>query len=126
MKEPRYLAVELLNKTFKNNGYSNIQLNYGLEKSEMNDRDKRLCSVIYLLCPGLCRRATCVHQSLIGCLKKDAAQDPGHCDGCPDDQKCFLHALCLQQLSAQWCQKKSAKSVGSYHNRRSRRYRMIL
>lgn len=47
MKEPRYLAVELLNKTFKNNGYSNIQLNYGLEKSEMNDRDKRLCSVIY-------------------------------------------------------------------------------
>ena len=47
MKEPRYLAVELLNKTFKNNGYSNIQLNYGLEKSEMNDMDKRLCSVIY-------------------------------------------------------------------------------
>ncbi|MCD8187873.1 MAG: 16S rRNA (cytosine(967)-C(5))-methyltransferase RsmB [Ruminococcus sp.] len=47
MKNPRHLAVELLNKTFKNNSYSNIQLSSGLDSSEMTDRDKKLCSVIY-------------------------------------------------------------------------------
>ena len=47
MKEPRYLAVSLLDKTFRSGSYSNIQLASGLDKSEMSDRDKRLCSVIY-------------------------------------------------------------------------------
>lgn len=47
MKEPRFLAVELLDKTFRSNSYSNIQLGHGLEQSEMSERDKRLCSVIY-------------------------------------------------------------------------------
>ena len=47
MKNARFLAVELLNKTFTNSGYSNIQLGAGLEKSALDERDKRLCSVIY-------------------------------------------------------------------------------
>lgn len=47
MTNPRYLAVNLLNKTFKNNSYSNIQLSHGLESSEMTERDKKLCAVIY-------------------------------------------------------------------------------
>lgn len=47
MKNARFLAVELLNKTFTKNGYSNIQLGAGLEKSALDERDKRLCSVIY-------------------------------------------------------------------------------
>ncbi|MBE6859827.1 MAG: 16S rRNA (cytosine(967)-C(5))-methyltransferase RsmB [Ruminococcus sp.] len=47
MKDPRFLAVQLLDKTFRSGSYSNIQLGSGLEKSEMSDRDKRLCSVIY-------------------------------------------------------------------------------
>ena len=47
MKNPRYLAVELLNKTFRNGSYSNIQLSHGLDRSDMPVRDKKLCSVIY-------------------------------------------------------------------------------
>ncbi len=47
MKNARFLAVELLNKTFMNGGYSNIQLGAGLEKSGLDERDKRLCSAIY-------------------------------------------------------------------------------
>ena len=47
MKNARFLAVELLGRTFKNNGYSNIQLGAGLEKSGLDERDKRLCSMLY-------------------------------------------------------------------------------
>lgn len=47
MANPRYLAVKLLNKTFASGSYSNIQLSHGLSESDMTDRDKKLCSVIY-------------------------------------------------------------------------------
>lgn len=47
MKNARFLAVELLDKTFMNGGYSNIQLGAGLEKSSLDERDKRLCSAVY-------------------------------------------------------------------------------
>lgn len=47
MKKPRYLAVELLNKTFRSGSYSNIQLSHGLSSSEMTNRDRKLCSAIY-------------------------------------------------------------------------------
>ncbi|MBQ8296210.1 MAG: 16S rRNA (cytosine(967)-C(5))-methyltransferase RsmB [Ruminococcus sp.] len=47
MNNPRYIAVELLNKTFRKGSYSNIQLSSGLDSSELSDRDKKLCSVIY-------------------------------------------------------------------------------
>lgn len=47
MKNIRFFVVELLNKTFKNNGYSNIQLNNGLEKSDFDARDKRFASLLY-------------------------------------------------------------------------------
>lgn len=47
MNNPRYLAVSLLNKTFGSGSYSNIQLGHGLDSADMNERDKRLCSVIY-------------------------------------------------------------------------------
>lgn len=47
MKNPRYVAVELLNKTFRSGSYSNIQLSSGLDASELSDKDKKLCSVIY-------------------------------------------------------------------------------
>lgn len=47
MTNPRYLAVKLLNKTFASGSYSNIQLDHGLNQSDLNERDKKLCSVIY-------------------------------------------------------------------------------
>lgn len=47
MTDPRYLAVKLLNKTFSGKGYSNLQLSGGLENSDMEERDKKLCSALY-------------------------------------------------------------------------------
>jgi len=47
MTDPRYLAVKLLDKTFRSGSYSNIQLNAGLDSSGLDDRGKRLCSAIY-------------------------------------------------------------------------------
>ena len=47
MTDPRYLAVKLLNKTFRNGSYSNLQLSAGLDSAELSDRDKKLCSAIY-------------------------------------------------------------------------------
>ncbi len=47
MTNPRYLAAKLLDKTFKNGSYSNIQLNSGLEKSDLDNQGKRLCTAIY-------------------------------------------------------------------------------
>jgi len=47
MKNARFLAVELLDRTFKNNGYSNIQLRAGLEKSGLDERDRHFCSMLY-------------------------------------------------------------------------------
>ncbi len=47
MKSPRYLAVELLNKTFVKGSFSNIQLSHGLSREKLSDRDKKLCTLIY-------------------------------------------------------------------------------
>ncbi len=47
MGDPRYTAVRLLDKTFSSGSYSNIQLSSGLEKSDLDERDKKLCSAIY-------------------------------------------------------------------------------
>lgn len=47
MTDSRYLAVKLLVKTFKNGSYSNLQLNGGLGGSDLEERDKKLCSAIY-------------------------------------------------------------------------------
>ncbi|MDE6502758.1 MAG: 16S rRNA (cytosine(967)-C(5))-methyltransferase RsmB [Ruminococcus sp.] len=47
MSNPRYLAVKLLCKTFSGGSFSNIQLNSGLKNSDLDDRDKKLCSAIY-------------------------------------------------------------------------------
>lgn len=47
MSNARYLAVKLLCKTFSGGSFSNIQLNNGLKNSGLDDRDKKLCSVIY-------------------------------------------------------------------------------
>lgn len=47
MADSRYLAVKLLVKTFKNGSYSNLQLNSGLGGSDLDERDKKLCSAIY-------------------------------------------------------------------------------
>ena len=47
MDNPRYLAAELLTKTFRSGSYSNIMLSNCLGSSDMSDRDKRLCSAIY-------------------------------------------------------------------------------
>lgn len=47
MADSRYLAVKLLIKTFKNASYSNLQLNSGLGGSDLDERDKKLCSAIY-------------------------------------------------------------------------------
>ena len=47
MADPRYIAIKLLNKTFRSGSYSNIQLNAGLDSSELDERGKKLCSAIY-------------------------------------------------------------------------------
>lgn len=47
MSGPRYLAVKLLNKTFRSGSYSNIQLSGGLDSSDLSPQDKKLCSVLY-------------------------------------------------------------------------------
>lgn len=47
MSDSRYLAVKLLCKTFSGGSFSNIQLNSGLKNSDLDDRDKKLCSAIY-------------------------------------------------------------------------------
>lgn len=47
MTNPRYLTARLLDKTFRNGSYSNIQLNSGLEKSDLDIQGKKLCTAIY-------------------------------------------------------------------------------
>ncbi|MCM1315195.1 MAG: 16S rRNA (cytosine(967)-C(5))-methyltransferase RsmB [Alistipes senegalensis] len=47
MSDARYIAVKLLCKTFSGGSFSNIQLNNGLKKSGLEERDKKLCSLIY-------------------------------------------------------------------------------
>lgn len=47
MTNPRYLAAKLLDKTFKSGSFSNIQLNSGLEKSDLDSQGKKLCTAIY-------------------------------------------------------------------------------
>lgn len=47
MTDARYEAVKLLGKTFGRGSYSNILLDGALAKSDMDERDKRLCSAIY-------------------------------------------------------------------------------
>ena len=47
MTDPRYLAVKLLCKTFGSGGYSNIQLDSGLDSSDLDPRGKRFCSALY-------------------------------------------------------------------------------
>lgn len=44
---PRYIAAKLLDKTFSEGSYSNIRLNSGLERSELDSQGKRLCTAIY-------------------------------------------------------------------------------
>ncbi|MDE5771544.1 MAG: 16S rRNA (cytosine(967)-C(5))-methyltransferase RsmB [Ruminococcus sp.] len=47
MANPRHMAVKLLCKTFSEGSFSNIQLNSGLKNSDLDERDKKLCSAIY-------------------------------------------------------------------------------
>lgn len=47
MTDPRYLSAKLLDKTFKSGSYSNIQLNSGLERSDLDVQGRRLCTAIY-------------------------------------------------------------------------------
>lgn len=44
---PRYIAAKLLDKTFSEGSYSNIRLDSGLERSELDNQGKRLCTAIY-------------------------------------------------------------------------------
>lgn len=47
MTDPRYLAAKLLDKTFRSESYSNIQLSSGLERSDLDAQGRRLCTAIY-------------------------------------------------------------------------------
>jgi len=47
MGDARYLAVKLLDKTFSSGSYSNLQLDSGLKNSDLDGREKKLCSAIY-------------------------------------------------------------------------------
>ena len=47
MSSARYLAAELLCKTFRNGGYSNIQLGSALGSADMDERDKKFCTALY-------------------------------------------------------------------------------
>ena len=43
----RVLAVKMLDKTFSNDGFSNIVVDKALSSSELSPQDKKLCSIIY-------------------------------------------------------------------------------
>lgn len=47
MMNPRYVAAKLLDKTFCSGSYSNIQLNSGLEKADLDEKGRRLCTALY-------------------------------------------------------------------------------
>ncbi len=47
MADPRYIAVKLLDKTFRSGSYSNIQLDAGLKNSDLSPQDKRFCTALY-------------------------------------------------------------------------------
>ena len=47
MTDARYLAVKLLDKTFVSGSYSNLQLDSGLKASDLDERDRKLCSALY-------------------------------------------------------------------------------
>lgn len=47
MMNPRYLAAKLLDKTFCSGSYSNIQLNSGLQKADLDEKGRRLCTALY-------------------------------------------------------------------------------
>ena len=47
MGNPRYLAVKLLCKTFSGSSFSNLQLDSGLKNSDLDEREKKFCSVLY-------------------------------------------------------------------------------
>lgn len=47
MMNPRYVAAKLLDKTFCSGSYSNIQLNSGLEKANLDEKGRRLCTALY-------------------------------------------------------------------------------
>lgn len=47
MADPRYTAVQLLDKTFVKSGFSNLQLDAALKKTDMSPQDKRFCTALY-------------------------------------------------------------------------------
>ena len=47
MADARTEAVKLLGKTFSKGGYSNILLDKTLEKSAIDEADKKLCAALY-------------------------------------------------------------------------------
>lgn len=53
MSDSRYVAVKLLDKTFRDGSYSNIQLGIGLDRSELSPQDKKFCTALYY---GVIRR----------------------------------------------------------------------
>ena len=63
MGDARYLAVKLLMKTFHSGSYSNIQLSAGLDGSDLDDRDKKLCSALYY---GVIERKTTLDHIISG------------------------------------------------------------
>lgn len=47
MDDPRYIAVKLLCKTFSGGSFSNLQLDSGLKKSDLDERGRKFCSALY-------------------------------------------------------------------------------
>lgn len=47
MMNPRYVTAKLLDKTFCSGSYSNIQLNSGLEKADLDEKGRKLCTALY-------------------------------------------------------------------------------
>lgn len=47
MKNARLLAVQLLDKTFQKNGFSNIVLDSALSGEELSAQDKKFCTAVY-------------------------------------------------------------------------------
>lgn len=47
MNNARLLAVQLLDRTFRKNGFSNIVLDKALTSSELSAQDKKLCTALY-------------------------------------------------------------------------------
>ena len=96
MTDPRYLAAKLLDKTFSDGSYSNLQLDSGLKGSDLDEHGKKLCSAIYYgvierkltldhIIGGLCSRPVAKLDSIVLNILRCGVYQIMYMDSVPDN-----------------------------------------